>query len=331
MKKYLALILALVLLVGVFASCAPAAPVETDPPVGEETPVPTDEATPPVESEEILIGYAISVLNDTGQTICKGGAEEKAAELGARIEVTDCADDVLKQQDAVNAFIEKGVDAIIVIPIDTSAMEPITEACTEAGIPLVYANRNPFGDEVADVIPEATYFVGSEEFIAGEFQAIAVAEALGNVGNIAILQGELSNEAALKRTAGVEETLAEIAPEIVVLAKEAGNWQRDQGMTITENWLTAYGDDLNAVVANNDEMALGAVQALQAAGRTDVFVFGVDAIEDALEAIEAGTMTGTIKQDMHAQGMGAVEFAVAHVKGEVLDSRVNWIPFTLID
>ena len=107
--------------------------------------------------------------------------------------------------------------------------------------------------------------------------------------------GILSNEGAVKRTEGNEEVLSEY-PDIKILAKEAGDWQYDKGMSITENWITAYGDDLNAVLANNDGMAIGALQALEAAGRDDIIVVGVDAIPDAVNLVAEGKLDATVLQ-----------------------------------
>jgi inositol transport system substrate-binding protein len=141
--------------------------------------------------------------------------------------------------------------------------------------------------------------------------------------------GKLDNEGAIKRTEGNESVIAEKYPNIKVLAKETGNWQRDQGLTLTENWLTTYGDKLNGILANNDEMALGAVKALQAAGREDVYVMGVDAIPDALDAVKDGSLTATVLQDAVGQGRGATEVIHKALLGQKPDS-VTWVPFVLI-
>ena len=273
------------------------------------------------------VGYAINSLNDTGQTFGLNGAQEKADELGVELVVSDATEDVIKQQDNVAAFVEQGVDAIVVVPVDTSAMGPITDMVVEAGIPLVYMNRNPFADINKD-IPEGVYYIGSQEFDAGMFQARYIGELLEGEGKIAVLQGMLSNEAALKRTEGVVETLKDEYPNIEIVAMETANWQRDQAMSVTENLITKFGDELDAVLANNDEMALGAANALQQAGFTDVKVLGVDATPDAVAAVKDGTMAGTVLQNLHDQGGQTIEIAVAHLEGTPKE-QVNWIPFEL--
>lgn len=274
---------------------------------------------------EITIGYAINNMNDTFQTYIFDAAKAKAEEYGYKIEIQDSQEDVVRQQDQVKAMIEQGVDALIVVPVDTSAMEPITNAAVEAGIPLVYVNRNPFGE---GEVPDGVYYVGSQEIIAGELQAEYLVEIMGEEGGVAILMGILSNEGAVKRTEGNENILSKY-PGIEILAKESGNWQKDQGMDITENWITAYGDKLKAILSNNDEMAIGAINALEAAGRDDVIVMGVDAIPDAVQLVSEGKLAATVLQDANGQGEGAVNVVHKVLQGETPE-KVTWIEFKLV-
>ncbi len=273
------------------------------------------------------IGFVSNNFNDTFQTYINKAAENLVNETpGLSITFADAQEDVIKQQDLVNTFVAKGVDALIVVPVDTSAMGPITRSAKEAGIPLCYVNRNPFGN---GTVPEGVFYVGSQEIIAGELQMKYMGKLLGGKGAVAILMGKLDNEGALKRTEGNEKIIKEQFPDIKVLAKETGNWQRDQGMTLTENWLTVYGDTLKGILANNDEMALGAVKALNAAGRTDIYVIGVDAIPDAKSAVESGTLAATVLQDAKGQGRGAVDVVYKVLKGETPEA-VTWVPFVLL-
>lgn len=303
MSKKISLMLVLVLALGLLAGCGG---------TGGDT----------GGGDAITIGYASSNLNDTGQTFVADGARAYAEENGLTIQVQDAQEDVVRQQDQVNTMIEQGVDALVVVPVDTSAMGPITQAAQDAGIPLVYVNRNPFGE---DQPPEGVYYVGSQEIVAGRMQGEALIEMMGEEGNVGILMGILSNEGAIKRTEGNKEILSQY-PGITILAEETGNWQRDQGLSLTENWLTAYGDDLNAILANNDEMALGAVQALQSAGREDVIVMGVDATPDAKEAVKDGSLAATVLQDLFGQGNMGTEVAHKAITGETVQ-QVTWIDF----
>ncbi len=308
MKKILAILLVLVLALGMFTACGSSSSDDSS----------SDAAT-------AKIGFAQCNMNDTFQTYVVDAATTKAQELGYQLDVQDAQEDVVKQQDQVNTMIEQGYDAIMIVPVDTSAMGPITDAVTAAGIPLIYVNRNPFGTEQP---PEGVYYVGSQEIVAGQLQGQYLIEKMGEKGGVGILQGILSNEGAVKRTEGNEEVLSQY-PDVKILAKEAGDWQSDKGMSITENWLTAYGDELTAVLANNDNMAIGALQALEAAGRDDVIVMGVDAIPDAVNLVNEGKLDATVLQDAKGQGGSGVEVADKAAKGEAVDA-ITWIDFVLI-
>ena len=240
--------------------------------------------------------------------------------------VHDAQEDILRQQDQVNALIAQGARAIVVVPVDTGAMGPIVTAAANANVPLVFVNRNPFGEAAP---PMNAFYVGSQEIVAGRLQGEAMAQLLNGQGGVAILMGILGNEGAIMRTQGNEEVLARF-PGISILDRQTGNWQPDQGLTHAENWITAFGPQLNGILANNDEMALGAIQALRAAGREDVFVIGVDAVPDALAAVRAGTMAGTVFQDAVGQGRGAAEKAYRVIRGE-RPTSITWIPFVHID
>ncbi|MDR2021417.1 MAG: sugar ABC transporter substrate-binding protein [Treponema sp.] len=275
-----------------------------------------------------LIGYVCNNFNDTFQgyimTEFRGYFADKPE---FTLDFQDAQEDVVKQQDQVNNLISRGAKALVVVPVNTSAMAPITKAAQDAKIPLVYVNRNPFGE---GSVPSNVFYVGSQEIIAGQLQMEAMGKVLGGSGGVAILMGKLDNEGAILRTQGNEDTIKAKFPNIRVLAKETGNWQRDQGMSLTENWITTYGSNLKGILGNNDEMALGAIEALKAAGRTDVVVMGVDRIPDAITAVKNGSMAATVLQDAAGQGRGAAEAAYKALKGQSQDS-ITWVPFVLID
>ncbi|MDR1986898.1 MAG: substrate-binding domain-containing protein [Treponema sp.] len=273
------------------------------------------------------IGYICNNFNDTFQGYIMNETKAFFADKPEyELIFQDAQEDVIKQQDLANTLIAQGIKALIVVPVNTNATEPITNAAKEAGIPLVYVNRNPFGSQS---LPAKVYYVGSQEVIAGQMQMDALGTLLGGSGGVAILVGKLDNEGALLRTEGNKDIIKRKYPGITVLAEETGNWQRDQGLSLTENWLTAYGSDLKGILANNDEMALGAVEALKAANRTDVLVIGVDAIPDAKTAVADGSLAATVLQDAAGQGRGAAEIAYKVLRGEFPDS-ITWVPFVLI-
>ncbi len=290
----------------------------------------TSTAASTATGEKIVVGYVINNLNDTFQTYILEAAQKFAAENNIEVSVMDSQEDTIKQQDLVNSLIEKGVKGLIVVPTDTSAMAPITKAAQDAGIPLVYVNRNPYAGQ-EDTIPEKVFYVGSNEKSGGEMQMNYIGEQIGGEGGIAILMGILGNEATTKRTEGVEEVISAKYPNVKVLTKETGNWQRDQGLSLTENYITTYGDELRAVIANNDEMALGAIQALKNNNLLDkVAVAGLDAIPDALTAVEEGTLTCTVFQDAKGQGGTSMKILFDTINGNPPAERVEYIPFKLV-
>lgn len=278
------------------------------------------------QAGQMNIGYCCNNFNDTFQTYIVDAAEAAAKTAGVVLEVVDGQEDVIRQQDQVNTLIENGVDALIVVPVNTSSVQPIVDAAKKAGIPLVFVNRNPFSTSTP---PKDVYFVGADPIIEGRTQMEYAGKLMNGKGNICILIGMLSNEAAISRTAGIHSVIKEKFPNIKVLAEETANWQRDQGINVTENWLTAYGSEINAILSNNDEMALGAVMALANAGVKDVFVFGNDATPDARQAVKEGKMAATVLQDPVGQGKGSVEMVIKIKAGEKVQ-QVTMLPAQLI-
>jgi inositol transport system substrate-binding protein len=276
------------------------------------------------KSNKIKVGVTIANFDDTFLTYMMDGMKEYAKKHEAEIDIefTDAKEDMAKQLDQIENFMVQQKDAIIVVPVDTSAAGPIISNAKSEGIPVVFVNRNPGN------LPDGTYYVGSEEIVAGRLQMEYLAKKLDGKGNVAILMGKLDNEGALKRTEGNEEIAAKF-PGIEILDKQTGKWQRNEGMMKTEDWLNRFGKDLNAILCNNDDMALGAIQALKDSKRMDIMVLGVDATPDGLASLESGEMTATVFQDAAGQGGGAVEVAFKAAKKEKVDKE-TWIPFKLV-
>jgi inositol transport system substrate-binding protein len=265
---------------------------------------------------KIRIGYVCVNFNDTRQVYVMNEFKDYFADKPEyELILVDSQEDVIKQQDQVNTLISQGVKILVVVPANVEAVSPMITAAADAKIPLVFLNRDPFSGDKSK-IPPNVYYLGSQPIISGQLQGELVGKLLGGTGNIAILMGTLGHEATTKRTEGNEQTIAEKYPAIKVLAKETANWQRDQGMTITENWLTAYGNNLNAILSNNDEMALGAIEALRVIGRDDVVVMGIDGIQDAFAAVKNGSMAATVLLDPAEEGRGVAEVAYKLLRGE---------------
>ncbi|WZL72094.1 sugar ABC transporter substrate-binding protein [Clostridiaceae bacterium 35-E11] len=309
MKKILAILLILMMGLTLFVGC------------GEKGT--TNESAK--EDGKVKVGVSISNFDDTFLMYMKDGMDAYAKSLGDEVEVTyvDAKEDAVKQLGQVENFIAQGVDAVIVVPVNTEATAPITEAAQNADVPLVYVNRLPGN------LPDDVIFVGSESIDAGIFQMEYLAEKMGGKGNVVIMMGKLDNESAIMRTEGVKKVIEEKYPDIKVIKEQTGEWSRAKGMALMENWL-ASGDKIDAVASNNDDMALGAINAIEAAGKLgEILVGGVDATPDALKELEAGKLDCTVFQDAEGQGKGAMEAAVNKAKGEAVENRVM-IPFQLV-
>lgn len=312
-KRILSLLLVLVLTLLAFVGCSQ--------PAGNEG---GTQETGQEAGGKIKVGVSIANFDDTFLMYMKDGMDAYAKSLGGEVEVTyvDAKEDAPTQLNQVENFITQKVDAIIVVPVNTQATEPMSDAAVEAGIPLVYVNRVP------EYLPEGTTFVGSESIDAGIFQMEYLAEKLGGKGNVVIMQGRLDNEATLMRTEGVKQ-VAENYPDINITKIQTANWSREEGMTLMENWLSS-GDSIDAVASNNDDMALGAIMAIEAAGLLgEILVGGVDATPDAIAQLEAGKLDVTVFQDANGQGGGSMKAAVNLAKGNAVDQYV-WIPFQLV-
>ena len=275
------------------------------------------------DSDVTRIGVAIPNFDDTFMVYMKDSMDNYAKQFDGKVELTfvDAKEDTAKQLGQIQNFIVQQMDAIILVPVNTDATLPMTEQIRKAGIELVFLNRRP------SQIPDGVFYVGSEEIKFGETQAQFAANAIQG-GNVGILMGMLTQEAAIMRTKGVEDFFAG-KENFNVIRKQTGLWQRAQGMMVMENWLNS-GDKIDVVIANNDDMALGAIQALQAAGKLkDTIVVGVDATPDGLMAIENGSLTATVFQDGGGQARGAIDAAMNAVQGKPFE-KVTWIPAELV-
>ena len=280
------------------------------------------------------IGVSVARFDDNGLTVMRNGmaAHEKALD-GVSLQVEDATDDVAKQLDQINNFIASGVDAIIVNAVDTNATEAMSNAAAAAGVPLVYVNRQPIN---MDTLPDGQAFVASNEIESGTLAAFEMCKMLRAQGKSGgakayMLMGQLSNQAAVQRSKDFHDVIGmDMCNFITLIDEQTANWSRDEANDLMTNWISS-GDEFDAVFGNNDEMALGAIQAMKAAGISmdDVVVGGVDATSDALLSMQAGEMDVTVFQDLAGQGAGSIDTALALIKGEEVDKTV-FIPFKLV-
>lgn len=276
---------------------------------------------------DLKIGVSMSQFDDTWLTYLRESMDSKAKSLpdGVTLQFEDARSDVVKQLSQVESFISQKVDAIIVNPVDTAATQRITKAAVAAGIPLVYVNRRP--DDLK--LPAGVVTVASDDLEAGRMQMQYLADKMAGKGNIVILLGDLANNSTTNRTKGVKEVLAKY-PDIKIEQEQTGIWSRDKGMTLVNDWLT-QGREFNAVVSNNDEMAIGAAMALKGAGKEkgSVLIAGVDGTPDGLNAVKKGEMAVSVFQDAKGQADGSIDTAVKMVKKQPVEQAV-WVPYRLI-
>ncbi|WP_413875200.1 sugar ABC transporter substrate-binding protein [Albidovulum sp.] len=279
------------------------------------------------------VGVSMALFDDNFLTVLRNGIQKYADDNGIGVQIEDAQNDVAKQLDQINNFIAGGVDAIIVNPVDTSATQAMTDAAAAAGVPLVYVNRQPVN---LDTLPDNQAFVASNEVDSGTLETKEICRLLKEAGkteaNAYIIMGELSNQAAVQRTQDIHDVIdgPDCGVKVNILDKQTSNWRRDEAQNLMTNWLST-GTAFDAVIANNDESAIGAIQAMKAAGidMASVIVGGVDATQDALVAMQAGDLDVTVFQNAAAQGSGSLDAAIKLAKGEAVEPKV-WVPFELV-
>lgn len=279
------------------------------------------------------VGVSMALFDDNFLTVLRNGIQSYADENKIEVQIEDAQNDVAKQLDQIKNFAASGVDAIVVNPVDTSATQAMTDAAAAAGIPLVYVNRQPVN---LDTLPDNQAFVASNEVDSGTLETKEICRLLKEAGkteaNAYIIMGELSNQAAVQRTQDIHDVIdgGDCGVKINIIDKQTSNWRRDEAQNLMTNWLST-NKPFDAVIANNDESAIGAIQAMKAAGidMKSVIVGGVDATQDALAAMQAGDLDVTVFQNAAAQGSGSIDAAVKLAKGEKIEKKV-WVPFELV-
>ena len=271
--------------------------------------------------KKIVIGATMLSMQNEFVVNVADAMEAKAKELGAELIVVDAERSALKQVEQVESFIAQGVDAIILNPCEVEASSPAIKLALAAKIPIINVNSE------TTAVPTA--FAGSDDEEAGKIAMKLIAEKLHGKGNVLMIHGFMGQAAQIKRSTGAKEIL-KANPGLKLLAEQTADWDREKGMSLTENWIQSFGPQINAIFAQNDEMGLGAVKALEAAGlKSKVIVVSIDAIPDALQAVKKGSLDATVFQNAKQQGGKAIETAIKAAKGEKFDKEVL-IPFQLV-
>ena len=275
------------------------------------------------------IGISMSLFDDNFLNVLRHNMEGYAGTLGnVKVQSEDAQGDTSRQQSQIENFIASGVDGLIVMLVDADTGPVISQVAAAKGVPLVFVNMLPTG---AEKLPKNQGWVGSDEIQAGTLETQEICRQVGGKGEAVILMGQLGTTGQRGRTQAAHEVLAsDQCKGIRVLDEQSGNWMRTPGLDLMTNWLTA-GMKPDAVIANNDEMALGAIQALKSAGvpMDQVVVGGVDATQDAMTALKSGDLDVTVFQNAKGQGVGAVDTVLKIIRGQPFAQK-TFIPFELV-
>lgn len=307
-KKFVALLLVLVLSVSVLAACGNKdKDGEVIPPETEGTETEGNAG----EKEDFTVGFVISTQTNPFFVSLKNGAEAKAKELGIELIVLDSQDDSAKAAANMEDLITRGVDLILVNPADSDAIVNSVMLANDEGIPVITVDRAANGGEVLS-------YIASDNIAGGKMAAEFIIEQLGGSGKVVELEGIAGTNAARERGEGFNEGIE--GTELEVVAKQTADFDRVKGLEVMENILQSQ-PEIDAVFAHNDEMALGALEAIKASGR-DIIVVGFDATDDAVASVEAGELAATVAQQPELIGEMGIDAAVRYLKGETIEDNV---------
>jgi len=274
-------------------------------------PAPEPEAAPAAEG--VTLGLSLSTLNNPFFVTLKEGAEAAASAAGVELVVVDAQDDSAKEATNIEDLIQKGVSALLINPTDADAIVPSIQKANEAGIPVFTIDRGAAGGEVVS-------HIASDNVAGGMMAAEFLCNAIGGAGKVVELEGIAGTSAARDRGQGFNDYMSANCAGVEIVARQTANFNRAEGLSVFENILQAQ-PEIDGVFAHNDEMILGAIEAAQAAGRADAITFvGFDAVDDAVAAVQAGSLAATVAQQPSEMGRLGVEFAVKALDGEAVDS-----------
>ncbi|MDZ7690798.1 MAG: sugar ABC transporter substrate-binding protein [Balneolaceae bacterium] len=271
---------------------------------------------------EITIGASMLSMQNEFVVNVRDAMAEEAKKQGINFLVNDAQRSALNQLQHVESFIAQGVDAIILNPVEVEASSPAVDLAKRSGIPIINVNSETSSDPTA--------FVGSDDVRAGEMAMEFISDKLDGSGNVLMIQGYMGQAAQIKREQGANNIL-EQSPGLALLASQTAEWDRATAMSLMENWIQSYGDEIDAVFAHNDEMGLGALEALENAGMSeDVILISIDGIQDALQAVREGRLDATVFQDAKGQGTMAIQTALKIISEDSTYQKEVLIPFKTV-
>jgi ribose transport system substrate-binding protein len=311
MKKMISPLCAALLVVGI-AACS-----KQGPDTGAAAAA--SDASAPVANGAVTVGLSISTLNNPFFVSLRKGAEDEAKKDGVTLITVDAQNDPAKQQASVEDLIQKKVSVILINPTDSSAVATVVKEATDKGIKVISLDRSVNGAEVSS-------HIASDNKAGGKMAADFLVDKLGGKGNVVELQGIPGSSAANERGAGFD-TEVDAKGGVKVVTRQPADFDRAKGLSVMENIIQS-NKDIQGVFAQNDEMALGAVKALQAAGLKNVAVVGFDATDDAIAAVKGGTMSATVQQQPELIGQYGVQTAKKLIDGQAVDKFIP-VPLNL--
>ena len=273
------------------------------------------------EKDNYVIGALMKQNADTFVKNISDAILAHAEELGnVTIDMQDAEGDINKQLEQAETMLTKGVDAVILNAVDVEGSAPIVDLCLEAGVPVIECNTLTNNSE------QATCYVGSDDVDAGRIQAEFLKGVLADDAKVCYMMGPIGVSPQIYRLEGITKYLFD-ETHIEVLQSQTANWKRDEAMALAETWLTQY-QDLDAIICQNDDMAMGVIEAAEGMGRREgLIIVGIDAITDAVAAVADGRLDATVFQDAAGQGAGALDVAIECVKNDLMKTDDVWIPF----
>ena len=284
------------------------------------------------------IGICIYQFADNFMTLYRADLEEYLGELGYSVTIMDGKNDQSTQTEQINTFLQQGVDVLIINPVQTTSAQTIVDTVSPSNIPIVFINREP-DKSVLDSYPDKCCYVGADARQSGTYQGelILETETQGDIngdGTITYImcKGDPENIDAQYRTEYSIKALEDAGKTVNCLYEYLDNWDQTLAQQDVANALAQYGDQIEVVFCNNDAMALGALQSIQQAGRTvgtDIYLVGVDALADAVQAVLDGNMTGTVLNDDVGQATAATEATRLYVEGQPVE-QYYWVDYVKV-
>ena len=275
--------------------------------------------TPPADTSKKTVALVLKTLNHPFFVDMRRGAQEAADRLGVTLQVqaAEREIDVDKQMQIVENMLQTGIDVLAITPSGSREIVSALVKASKANVPIVIVDTRLDAKAAAAAGVKPQTFIGSDNYEGGKLAGEYVVSSSGGKARVGILEGIPGHETGDSRLRGFRDAVAK-APGVTIAASQPANWERDQGFNVFQNMLQAHRD-IDTVFAASDLMALGAIEAIAAAGRTGkIRVVGFDALDDAKKAVEAGTMAATVAQFPYDMGKAAVESAVKILAGEKL-------------